>query len=94
MVPTEPILSQIQYLLPVLTGTQAEKTQGQVSRSQRTNIFYLAEQKKGSLPSRASFNGVTNRWNSISSMAESTSLAFRVLRFPFIAKLLALKEKD
>ena len=55
--------------------------------------IYLAEQRRGSLPSRASFNGVTNRWNSISSMAESTSLAFSVLRFPFIAKLLALKKK-
>ncbi|KAL0605777.1 Protein GVQW1 [Plecturocebus cupreus] len=48
---------------------------------------------RGLLPSRASFNGVTNRWNSISSMADSTSLAFSVLRFPFIAKLLALGEE-
>jgi hypothetical protein len=35
-----------------------------------------------------------NLWNSISSMAESTSLALSVLRFPFIAKLLALKMKE
>lgn len=55
--------------------------------------MWLKKPKSGWIPSRASFNGVTNRWNSISSMADSTSLALRVLRFPFIAKLFALKKK-
>ena len=43
-------------------------------------------------PSRQSFSSGTNCWNSMSSSAENTSLALRVLRFPLRAKLLALRE--
>lgn len=92
MVPYELVLSHIQYLLIGLKGPKLRKTQNQVSRAHRKNLLYLAE-KKESLPSKASFNGVMNRWNSISSMAASTSVALSVLRFPFMAKLLALKKK-
>lgn len=45
---------------------------------------------QSTVPSRDSFRGATNLWNSISSMAESTSPAFRVFLFPFMAKLFAL----
>lgn len=87
--PTELLLNHNPFSLLDLKRPKLGKTQGQLTRPPRKTAFYVA----GSLPSRASFNGVTNRWNSISSMADSTSLAFSVLRFPFIAKLLALGKK-
>lgn len=74
--------------------TSAGLLQSRSSGNKGSSSFLrLKKPRSRWIPSRASFNGVTNRWNSISSMADSTSLALRVLRFPFIAKLFALKKK-